>query len=336
MKTATKIASVAASVALLAAAAGCSGSGPDATDSTGGKVYQIGISQIMTHPSLDAIRNGFMGCMSDAGYKDGDNVKYDYQNPENDQSALTSIASTFASEKKDLVVAITTPVAQAFAQAMPDQKIIFAGVTDPVSAGLVNSFEKPGGNLTGSSDYPPIDQQLELITKIKPGAKTIGIVYASSEANAETQVQLAKDAAAKLGLTVRTAAVTSASEIQQAATSLDGVDAYYVGNDNTVVGSIEALISVAEQQQVPVIASDPDSVSRGAVGAYAVSQQQMGCEAAKLAVKVLQGQDPADIPVTKMADLGGTALALTLNKSAAAKQGVTLSDDLLSGATVVG
>jgi len=313
------------------ALAGCGGSTPPpaqppaspAASPTGAAPtghLNIGIAQIVSHPSLDAIRAGFKDCMGTLGYTD---VTYNEQNPEGDQAALTSIANNFKSANLNLVVAITTPVAQAFAQAITDRPIVFAGVTDPISAGLVDSWDQPGGNLTGSSDYPPIADQLNLIKELKPDAKTIGIVYASSETNAETQTQLATDAAKALGMDVRTAAVTNSSEVQQAANSLAGVDAFYVGNDNTVVSAIEGLVQAAEQQKVPVIAADPDSVTRGAVAAYAIDQNQMGCEAAKIADQILKGGNPADIPVVKMADLKDS-LALTINPSVAAAQGVTI------------
>jgi len=313
---------------------------PNTGQGSGQTVYRIGIAQIVSHPSLDAIREGFKQCMTDAGYVDGQNVAYDEQNPQGDQVALTSIANNFKTGNKDLIIAITTPVAQAMAQAIPDKPIVFAGVTDPVGANLVKSFEAPGGNLTGTSDYPPIDDQIRLITEIKPSAKTIGIVYSSSEVNAGIQAQLATDAAAKLGLTVKTATVTNSSEVKQAAASLKGVDAFYVGNDNTVVSAVEALVQVAEQQKVPVIAADPDSVTRGATAAYAVNQTQMGCETAKIAVQVLQGANPGSIPVVKMADLkapDGTdptqaPLQLTVNEAAAARQGVTIPQSVLDQA----
>ncbi|MDR0784052.1 MAG: ABC transporter substrate-binding protein, partial [Propionibacteriaceae bacterium] len=269
------------------------------TEPTDSDSIRIGIAQIVSHPSLDAIREGFKDCMVDLGY----NVKYDEQNPEGDQAALTSIANNFKSANLDLVVAITTPVAQAFAQAMTDQPIIFAGVTDPVTAGLVDSFEAPGTNLTGSSDYPPIDDQIQLIVDLVPNVKTIGVVYSSSEVNAEIQLNLAIEAAKKLGIEIRSAAVTNSSEVQQAAISLAGVDAFYVGNDNTVVSAMEGLVLAAEQQGVPVIASDPDSVSRGATAAFAVDQHAMGCQAANAADQVLKGGSPATIPVIRMADL---------------------------------
>jgi len=320
----TRIAAAGASMIVLASLASCSTGTPGTNPSS--TTLHIGIAQIVSHPSLDAIRAGFEDCMGTLGYTD---VAYDEQNPQGDQAALTSIANNFKAAKLDLVVAITTPVAQAMAQAIPDRSIIFAGVTDPVSAGLVNSFEAPGGNLTGTSDYPPIDAQIQLIKDIKPDVKTIGVVYASSEVNAEVQMNLAKDAAAKLGIDLKAAAVTTSAEVAQAAASLKGVDAFYVGNDNTVVSAVEALVQVAEQQQVPVIAADPDSVTRGATASYAINQHDMGCQAATLADKVLKGASPATLPVVKMADLTDS-LVLTINPSAAALQGVTIPDSVSS------
>ena len=335
MKKSARILAVGlASLIGVTALAGCGGSStpsaapsPAATPAaspTGGGHLNIGIAQIVSHPSLDAIRAGFKQCMGTLGYTD---VTYDEKNPEGDQAALTTIANNFKAGNLDVVVAITTPVAQAFAQAITDRPIVFAGVTDPVSAKLVDSFEKPGGNLTGTSDYPPITDQLNLIKELKPAAKTIGIVYASSETNAETQTKMATDAAKSLGMEVKTAAVTNSSEVQQAAVSLAGVDAFYVGNDNTVVSGIAGLVQAAEQQKVPVVAADPNSVKLGAVAAYAIDQTQMGCEAAKIADQVLKGGKPADIPVVKMADLKDS-LALTINPSVAAAQGVTIPDSM--------
>jgi len=324
----SRIAAAGLSLAVLASLGAC---GDSTTDKD---TVRIGIAQIVSHPSLDSIRAGFKDCMGDLGYA---NVSYDEQNPEGDQAALTSIANNFKSANLDLVAAITTPVAQAMAQAMPDRSIIFAGVTDPVGSGLVTSFEAPGGTITGSSDYPPIDAQIQLIKDIKPEVKTIGIVYSSSEVNAEIQMNLAKDAAAKLGIEVKAASITNASEVQQAAASLKGVDAFYVGNDNAVVSAIEGLVQAAEQQKVPVITADPDSVTRGATAAYAVNQHDMGCEAAKLADKVLKGAKPGDLPVVKMADLQDS-LVLTINPTAAERQGVTIPSSVSSrpGTEVVG
>jgi len=358
MLTHTKLASIAAIVVTAAALVSCSApngstapgstapgsaaptstaavstSSSSAAPTSQAKAIKVGIAQIVSHPSLDSIRTGFETCLTKLGY----DAAYNEQNPQGDQAALTGIAQTFASGHYDLVVAITTPVAQAFAQAITDQPIIFAGVTDPVSAGLATSFEAPGHNLTGTSDYPPIDDQIKLVTDLVPDAKVIGVVYSSSEVNAEIQLNLAKAAAAKLGLEVKAAAVTNSSEVGQAAASLKGVDAFYIGNDNTVVSGVEALVQAAQQQKVPVIAADPDSVTRGATAAYAIDQTEMGCQAATLADKVLQGGNPATLPVIRMADLKDS-LRLTINPTAAAAQGVTIPASVSSrpGTVVVG
>lgn len=293
------------------------------TSGTAGKTYQIGIAQIVSHPSLDAIREGFKAGMKDAGFT---NVEFDEQNPQGDQGALAGIASTFAA--KDLVFAITTPIAQAMAQAITDKPIVFGGVTDPVSAKLIDSFDKPGANLTGVSDYPPMERQMELITQLKPGAKTIGMVAASGEANASFQTEMAKTTAAALGLSLKVATVTNSSEIQQAATSLKGVDAFFVSNDNTVVSGIDTLVQVAEESKAIVVASDPDSVKRGAAAALAVDQFQMGHEAAGMAVKILKdGLKPADIP-----SIRAQQLTLSVNEKAAERQGTPIPQAVLDKA----
>lgn len=303
-------------------------SGSASKPASAAKIYQVGIAQIVSHPSLDAIRQGVKDGLKDQGFVEGVNIKFDEQNPQGDQAALTSIANNFKSANKDLIVAITTPAALSIAQAIADKPIIFAGVTDPVSAKLVASWDAPGGNLTGTSDYPPIKDQIKLVKDVKPTAKSLGIVYSSAEVNAEVQANLAKQAAAEMGMTVRTATVSNSSEIQQAAKSLQGVDAFYVGNDNTLVSGIEGLVQVAEQFKVPVIVSDPDSVGRGATAAYAIDQHTMGYNAGLMAAKVLkEGAKPATMPVQKQTDL-----MLVINPAAAQRQGVTLSDDLIKRA----
>ncbi len=168
-----------------------------------------------------------------------------------------------------------------------------------------------------------------MIKDLKPEVKTIGVVYSSSEVNAEVQLGLAKDAAAKLGIEVKGVAITNSSEVQQAAASLAGVDAFYVGNDNAVVSAIEGLVQVAEQQKVPVVTADPDSVSRGAAAAYAIDQHEMGCQAATVADQILKGGQPAQIPVVKMADLQDS-LILTINPAAAERQGAPIPESVSS------
>ncbi|MGD8215557.1 ABC transporter substrate-binding protein [Propionibacteriaceae bacterium Y1814] len=301
---------------------GCGGS--DAVD---GEVVKIGGVTIVSHPSLDAIWQGFKDGMKEAGYEEGVNVEYDFQNPQGDQSTLNSIASTFANSDKDLFVSIATPPSQALVQAITDRPILFSGVTDPVGAGLVDSLDKPGGNVTGATDANPPKPVLELIKEIKPETKTVGIVYTSSEANSEIQTKQAQEAAQELGLEIKVATVTNSNEVQQAAASLD-VDAFYVGNDNNVVSAIEALVQEAEKKGAIVVTSDEDSVSKGAAAAISIDYYQQGLDTAKLAVEILKnGKNPGDLPVSFQSDL-----ALIVNPAAAERQGTPLPEAVLSRA----
>ncbi|WP_434539142.1 ABC transporter substrate-binding protein [Aestuariimicrobium sp. Y1814] len=319
MRLKAALAAVVASALLLT---GCGGS--DAVD---GEVVKIGGVTIVSHPSLDAIWQGFKDGMKEAGYEEGVNVEYDFQNPQGDQSTLNSIASTFANSDKDLFVSIATPPSQALVQAITDRPILFSGVTDPVGAGLVDSLDKPGGNVTGATDANPPKPVLELIKEIKPETKTVGIVYTSSEANSEIQTKQAQEAAQELGLEIKVATVTNSNEVQQAAASLD-VDAFYVGNDNNVVSAIEALVQEAEKKGAIVVTSDEDSVSKGAAAAISIDYYQQGLDTAKLAVEILKnGKNPGDLPVSFQSDL-----ALIVNPAAAERQGTPLPEAVLSRA----
>ncbi len=319
-----------AAVTLLAAAlllTACSGNSDDAETSTEGSTagtkVSIGISQIVTHPSLDASRDGFKAALADAGY----DVDYDEQNAEGDQSIAASIAGTFASEDLDLILAIATPTALSMAQAISDVPVLFTAVTDPEGAALVDSMDAPGGNVTGTSDAVPVKDLLELVTKVAPDATSVGIVYNAGEPNAVTQVDWAKEAAADLDLEIKLATADTSSAVQQAADSLD-VDAFFVITDNTVVSALETLIQVAEDKDIPVIASEGDSVARGAIATIGIDYYQLGYQTGEMAVKILTGEaDPAAMPVETQSDL-----ALYLNTGAAERMGVTIPDDLLAEA----
>ena len=286
-----------------------------------GETYQIGISQIVSHPSLDASREGFKKALEDSGL----NVEFEEQNAQGDQATLTSIANGF--QNKDLVLAIATPTAQATAQAITNKPVLFTAVTDPVDAKLVTSMDAPGANVTGTTDMNPVKEQLALIKEIKPDAKTVGIVYSSAEANSAVQVRLAEEAAPELGLTIEKRAVTNTSEVAQAAGSLN-VDAIYVPTDNTVVSALESVIAVAQEKHLPVVAGEADSVAKGAMATYGIDYEKLGEQTGEMAVKILKdGADPASMPVEAQ-----TEFELVVNEEAAAKAGVTLPQSLLDKA----
>ncbi|GAA1362248.1 ABC transporter substrate-binding protein [Arthrobacter rhombi] len=323
-----KLATLLAATALLATACG-SGSSGDASSPDASKPVKIGISQYVTHPSLDAVTEGFKKGMADAGYT-GDKVKYDLQNAQADASTNTAIMNQFANDKLDLVLAVATPAAQAAAQAITDAPVLFSAVTDPVDAKLVKSVEAPGGNVTGTSDKNPVKEQLELLKKLDPEAKTVGIVYSSGEANSAVQVKWAEEAAGELGLQIKKSAISASSEVQQAANSLD-VDAYYVPTDNAVVSALEGLLQTAQSKKIPVIAADGESVKRGATATYGINYEKLGEQTAQMAVKILKdGAKPADMPVETLTDV-----ELYVNTAAAKKVGVEIPQDMIDQAAEV-
>lgn len=172
---------------LLAGLVGCGSNQPAATKDKGsGKALQVGIIQIVEHPALDAAREGFLETLKKNGYEEGKNLVVNYQNAQGDANNLQPIAQKLASEKPDLILAIATPSAQAVAGATKDIPILITAVTDPVGAKLVNSLQKPGTNVTGTTDMNPIKEQLELLKQLVPGAKNIGVIYNAGEQNSQT------------------------------------------------------------------------------------------------------------------------------------------------------
>ncbi|MBE3595202.1 MAG: ABC transporter substrate-binding protein [Candidatus Carbobacillus altaicus] len=298
-------------------------SGNDTTGAHQGSV-SIGITQIVEHPSLDAIREGVLAALAEAGYVPGKTLAVDYENAQGDRTVATDIAHKFAGKPLDLVIAITTPSAQAVQEAIQDKPIVFAAVSDPLAAGLVEDLNRPGGHITGSSDQTPLDQEIALILKFLPQAQTIGIIYNSGEANAEAQLKQAEQAATAQGIKVIARGISQANEIPLAVDALGSqVDAFLTLNDNLVVSAIDNYLDRANILKKPVFASDPESVDKGAVATYGIDQYKLGVRTGELAVRVLKGEDPGTIPVLIVQDT-----FLKVNEAAIKGLGLKLSDDL--------
>ncbi len=302
--------------------AGCSGggSGGDGGDDT----YRVGINQLVQHPALDAATAGFKQAFADAGVE----VEFDEQNANGEQATALTIAQQFAADDLDLALAVATPAAQAMAQNIINIPLLFTAVTDPVSAELVDSMEAPGANVTGTSDAAPIERQLELLKKIVPDAKRIGIVYASGEVNSQVQVDQAKEAAGPMGLEIQTQTVTTVNEIQQAVGALGDVDAIYVPTDNMIVSGISSLVQIAEAKKIPVIAAESGTVEGGAVATLGIDYTELGRQTGEMALRILRdGADPATMPIET-----ATEFTYVVNEAAAERQGVTIPDDILAEA----
>lgn len=263
-----------------------------------GQSVKVGIVQYAEHPALDAARQGFMQALADGGYKEGKNLKLTKKNAQGDQSNLQTMVEQLAG-KNDLHFAIATPAAQALLNADPDTPTVFTAVTDPVSAKLVKSLAKPGGNITGTLDATDVKQQIDLLTKVVPQAKTIGIFYNSSEVNSQTQAKMAEKAIKKKGLKAVVKTVTSSNDVQQVMTSLAGqVDAIYLPTDNTVASTATTIGQIVKEVKVPTMGSD-DAYLDSLLLTSGVNYKEIGKEAGKKALLILKGKKPSEIPVGK-------------------------------------
>ncbi|MGF2614963.1 ABC transporter substrate-binding protein [Rossellomorea vietnamensis] len=302
--------------------AGC---GNDKDAASGDKKFTIGVTQIVEHPSLDAAYEGFKKALEENGYKEGENVEFDVQNAQNDQSNSQSIAKKLVGDKVDLIFANSTPSALHVLNETKEIPIVFTSVTDPVGAGLVEAFDKPGDNITGTTDTNPdaIPQTVSFMTD-EVGAKTIGVIYNSGEQNSEVQVEQVNEIAKEKGVEVVEASISTSAEVKQAAESLVGrVDAIYIPKDNTVVSALESVISVANDKDIPLFVGELDSLKRGGIVASGFDYKDLGYQTGLMAVKILNGDsEPSEIDVEYPEDA-----VLTLNKKAAEEQGVEVKDE---------
>ncbi len=261
-----------------------------------GKTYKIGYSQIVDHPALNETRRGFLDGLKAAGFIEGTNLKFDYQNAQNDVANARNIAEKFLADGDDLIVACTTPNSQATVKVARGQKapVLYGCVTDPVVAGIADSVDKPSGtNVTGMYNPVPIAESFDLFLKIKPNMKTIGTIYNASESNSQTINKAAKAEADKRGLKWVEVTVTSSAEVKDAAQSLIGkVDAIVIGQDNTVISAFDAVVKTAQDNKLALFTMDPQSVQNGAIASLAANQYKNGVLwATELAVPILYRED---------------------------------------------
>lgn len=290
MKLSKKARVLAAALALTLAAGIMGGCGGDKKEEAAAKkTVNVGIVQLVEHASLDAANKGFCRRLAANGFKEGENVVFDRQNAQADQSNLQNIAHRFVSNKVDLICAIATPAAQTAANATKDIPVVSTAVTDYEAAKLVASNEKPGGNVTGTSDMNPIKEQLDLLLKLVPDAKVVGTIYSSSEVNSQMQVELLKKYAAERGVEVKEATVSSVNDIQQAAHSLIGeIDCLYLPTDNVMASAVPTLISVTEPAKLVMTCGWPDT--EGSVAVIGINYYELGKQTGEMAAKILKGE----------------------------------------------
>ncbi|CAM1661803.1 hypothetical protein SMIE22_03420 [Streptococcus mitis] len=262
-------------------------------------VFRIGISQFITHQSLDATREGFVDELAKQGYVEGENIEIDLQNAQGEQRNLKTISQQLA-ESSDVVLAIATPSAQSLANTTQTTPVIFSAVTDPVNAKLVESREHPGGNVTGTSDQSSdaISTQINLIKKVLPKAKTIGILYTQSEPNSVVQKDEAKRLLEEKGFSVVEKTILDSNNVKAAAESLMAeVDMVFVPTDNIISSTMETVKQVSIKHKVPVFGGSTEMIAVGGLYNYGTNYEELGRQTARMLVRVLKGEKPENIAV---------------------------------------
>lgn len=309
---------------LLLSVTGCSSAQKDNAAPSADKQLKIGIVQIVEHPSLNTIREACVAQLAKDGFKDGENIVIDYQNAQGDQTNLKTICQKFANNKYDMIIAIATPSAQAAVGETSKIPIVFSACTDPVGSGLVANLEKPGKNVTGTSDAVSAEKIMELAKRITPDIKTIGALYSSSETNSISVVNNLKEYAKKNGMTVVEATITNSSEAQQAASSLAGkVDAMFSPIDNTVASAMPIVAQVANKAKIPFYVGADSMVKDGGLATYGINYTVLGQETANMAAEILKGKKPGDISVKTITDV-----EIYINQATADAIGVKIPDDV--------
>ena len=303
----------------------------DNTTTSMGKngVINIGVCQLVTHDALDASYKGFVDGLNESGYVDGD--KIDYQNASGDQSNCTTIAQKLVTDDNDLILAIATNAAQACANATSEIPILITAVTDPQATGLVDSNEKPGGNVTGTSDLTPVAEQMKLLKRILPEANKVAILYCSSEVNSQIQAEIAEKEATNLGLEVVHATVSTSSEIQQVVESLIGkVDAIYAPTDNMIASGMATVAMIANENNLPIIVGEEGMLTEGGLATYGINYYELGKQTAAQAVKIIKGE--AKIEEMPIEYINSEKVALKVNEEVATQLGIVIPDEVLAEA----
>ncbi len=306
---------LACSVAVLA---GC-GSSSSSSDS-GSKTYKIGVVQLTEHSALDASNDGFVTALNESDL----DVSIDQQNAQNDQSACQTIASKFVGDGVNLIYAIATPAAQAAAAATTDIPIVGCAITDYAASGLVKDNDKPGGNVTGASDLTPVAEQIQMMQKVLPNVKKVGLLYCSAESNSDVQIKTAKEELDALGLSYEEYAVSSSNEIQSVVESAVGkVDALYSPTDNTIAAGAAQVGQICKENKLPFIPGEEGMCEAGGLFTLSINYTDLGKLAGEMAVKILKGEaKPADMAIEH---LDSSKLVVVKNEEMAAAIGVDLS-----------
>jgi ABC-type uncharacterized transport system substrate-binding protein len=304
--------------------AGCGNRGEE-------ELYTIGVLQINSNPNLDATREGFIDGLKQAGYEDGKNIHLLVKNAQGDIATAQLIAQQFT-EEADMIMAISTPCLQAAIKATSEKPIIFGEIANAYVAGAGTSATDHLPNVTGAFSFHPIKETLQLLLEIKPEAKRVGVLWNPAQANSVFNVELEREGAQELGLELVEVTVSNSSDVLMAAQTLatKEVDAIVQVSDNVVYAAFDSLVKVADEQYIPLFSNSLDHAKQGAAVALGWDFYDNGLKSAELAVRVMEGENPADIPFQ-----GLDKMLLHVNPAAAQRQGLTIPPSLLERADQV-
>lgn len=330
MKRYMRIPLLVLAVAIMLMTVGCAtqpatGTNDNNAEKTNTDKFNIGISQYAEHVALDSAREGFIDALKDNGYVEGENVTFDIQNAQGDQSNLSTISDRFVGNKVDLVLAIATPAAQSIAGKTTEIPILATAITDFVEARLVDSNEAPGKNVTGTTDMNPIKEQIDLLVKLVPDAKTIGVIYTASEPNSVVQAAIAKESIENLGLNYTEVTVTNTNDVQQATQSLvDQCDAIYIPTDNILASAMPTVYGVTAETKTAVVCGETGMVSNGGLATLGINYYDLGYQTGKMAISILKGEaNPAYMPIQTPAGYD-----FAINGTIAEEFGIEIPSDL--------
>ena len=302
------IAMVLAALAAMTSLTACSGGQTASSGTDGGEdgTYTIGVVQYATHPSLDNCYEGFLKGLADEGFVEGENLTIDFQNAQGDTANCDLMAKTMVTSRVDLLAGIATPavMSEYSAAKSSDIPIVFTAVSDPVSAGLVQSIEQPGSNCTGTSDVLPLEKQVKMIRAFLPDATKIGVIYTTSEPNSVSHLEKLQGIAADNGFEVIAVGVTNSSEVASAAASVvaQGADCINNFTDNNVVDNLSAVIKAANDGGIPVFGSEIEQVKNGCLASDSIDYVALGEQTGRMAARILSGEDASTMPVEEVED----------------------------------
>lgn len=288
-------------------------------------IKTVGVLQYVSHPALDDIYEGVKVGLSERGYKEGENIKINFQNGQADQSKLATMSQQLLSQGSNVLIGIATPAAQALANSTKETPIILGAVSDPKSANLVADNQRPGGNITGVSDQSPVDAQLDLVKELLPKAKRIGVLFSSAEDNSTYQADRVVSEGQKQGFMVKKYPISSSNDISQMVQVMSQeVDVIYLPTDNVIANATEMIVEIANKNQVPIIPSVETMVAQGGLATVGINQFELGRQTGRMAADVLAGQsDPQTTPIYTF-----TSGDVIINEEQAGKLGIEVPKEI--------